>query len=78
MNMVGAGLMVGTALAVIIPEGADAFYGAYHGTTFLWSPTSLPRKVRCEVPLPLEGHLPKSQEFEYCIEKKAFRSYPRD
>eukprot|EP00239_Pterosperma_sp_CCMP1384_P006029 CAMPEP_0197843610 /NCGR_PEP_ID=MMETSP1438-20131217/511_1 /TAXON_ID=1461541 /ORGANISM="Pterosperma sp., Strain CCMP1384" /LENGTH=334 /DNA_ID=CAMNT_0043453871 /DNA_START=346 /DNA_END=1350 /DNA_ORIENTATION=+ len=32
MNIVGAGLMVGTALAVIIPEGAEAFYNAYpHG-----------------------------------------------
>jgi len=31
MNLVGAGLMVGTALAVIIPEGADAFFSAFKG-----------------------------------------------
>lgn len=29
----GAGLMVGTALGVIIPEGAGAFYSAYPGAS---------------------------------------------
>ena len=31
VNLVGAGMMVGTALGVIIPEGAGAFYSAYPG-----------------------------------------------
>mmetsp|Transcript_12549 Transcript_12549/g.17151 ORF Transcript_12549/g.17151 Transcript_12549/m.17151 type:complete len:301 (-) Transcript_12549:325-1227(-) len=29
MNLLGAGLMVGTALSVIIPEGAEAFFASY-------------------------------------------------
>lgn len=40
VNMVGAGMMVGTALGVIIPEGAGAFYAAYPGPSL--TPPSQP------------------------------------